>query len=64
MERAAAIDREIGYPFAWFFLMTHGYSVDPDVGRAITTGLREQRVRPPEGDARVLLHLDEARFFF
>jgi hypothetical protein len=62
MERAAAIDREIGYPFAWFFLMTHGFWVDPDVGQAIATGLSEQRVRLPERDARALLRWDEARY--
>jgi hypothetical protein len=53
MERADAIDREMGCPFAWFFLMAHGYWVDPDVGHAIAAGLREQRVRLPDRDARV-----------
>jgi len=64
MERAASIDREIGYPFAWFFLMTHGHWVDPDVGRAIAAALREQRVQLPERDARVLLRWDAGRYSF
>ncbi|MER9594140.1 hypothetical protein [Mesorhizobium sp. M0244] len=28
MERIEAIDAEMGLPFAWFFLMSHGYWVD------------------------------------
>jgi hypothetical protein len=55
MDGIEAIDREVGLPFAWFFLMTHGHWVDPDVGRAIAVGLRENRVRLPDHDAEVLL---------
>jgi hypothetical protein len=43
MDRIEAIDREIGLPFGWFFLMTHGHWVDPDVGQVIAVGLRAQR---------------------
>ena len=44
MDRIEAIDRELGLPFGWFFLMTHGHWVDPEVGQAIATR--------PEGAAR------------
>lgn len=55
MDRIEAIDREIGLPFGWFFLMTHGNWVDPDVGNAIAQGLKANRVRLPDCDAAVLL---------
>jgi hypothetical protein len=29
MEGVESIDAEVGLPFAWFFLMTHGHRVDP-----------------------------------
>lgn len=64
MDRIEAIDREMGCPFAWFFLMTHGNRVDPDVGDAIARGLREQRVRLPDHDAKVLLRWAEERYAF
>ncbi|WP_158816045.1 hypothetical protein [Methylocapsa sp. S129] len=64
MERVEAVDREIGLKFGWFFLMTHGNWVDPDVGHAIAAGLRAQRVRLPDRDAKVLLRWDDARYLF
>ena len=47
--RVFAIDRELGLPFSWFFLMTHGHWVEPEIGQTVAAGLREQRVR---GDHR------------
>jgi hypothetical protein len=35
--------------------MTHGHWVEAEIGQAIATGLREQRVRLPDNDAGVLL---------
>ncbi|RWO99790.1 hypothetical protein [Mesorhizobium sp.] len=64
MERTEAIDAEIGLPFAWFFLMTHGYFVDPDVGDAIAEGLRQGRVRLPARDAAVLLAWADKKYLF
>ena len=64
MEGVEAVDREIGLPFGWFFLMTHGYWIDADVGHAIAAGLRAQRVRLPDRDAKVLLRWDDARYIF
>lgn len=32
MDRVEAIDREFGVPFGWFFLMTRGNRVEPEVG--------------------------------
>ena len=64
MERIEAIDAEIGLPFAWFFLMTHGHWVDPDVGDAIAEGLRAGRVRLPDRDAAVLLDWAARRYLF
>lgn len=64
MDRIEAIDREVGLPFAWFFLMTHGNRVDPDVGEAIALGLREARVRLPDRDAKVLLRWADQRYGF
>ncbi|ESZ03160.1 hypothetical protein NKH89_13630 [Mesorhizobium sp. M0923] len=64
MARTEAIDAEIGLPFAWFFLMTHGYWVDPDVGEAIAEGLRQGRVRLPHRDAAVLLAWADRRYLF
>ncbi|MGX5806326.1 hypothetical protein ACWGS9_35065, partial [Bradyrhizobium sp. Arg314] len=34
MQRIEAVDAAVGLRFAWFFLMTHGYWVDPDIGDA------------------------------
>lgn len=47
MERIDEIDTEIGLPFAWFFLMTHGHWVDPNVGHAIAEDLRTVRCGNP-----------------
>ena len=64
MDRIEAVEREIGLPFGWFFLMTHGHWVDPDVGRAIAEGLKAQRVRLPDPDARVLLRWADRSYGF
>ncbi|WP_108523160.1 hypothetical protein [Bradyrhizobium algeriense] len=64
MDRIEAVDREVGLPFGWFFLMTHGHWVDPDVGLAIAQGLKAQRVRLPDGDARVLLRWADRTYGF
>lgn len=64
MECIEAIDTEVGLPFAWFFLMTHGHWVDPDVGHTIAEGLREGRVRLPDRDAMVLLDWSANRYLF
>ncbi|AEI04460.1 hypothetical protein with phosphopantetheine attachment site (plasmid) [Afipia carboxidovorans OM5] len=55
MDRIETIDRTMGLPFAWFFLMTHGNKVSPEVGRTIAEGLRAGRVRLPDDNAKVLL---------
>ncbi|APG15897.1 hypothetical protein ACVIW2_006425 [Bradyrhizobium huanghuaihaiense] len=64
MDRVEAIDREVGVPFGWFFLMTHGNRVAPEVGQAIAKGLRSQRVVLPDRDARVLLRWAERSYGF
>lgn len=64
MGRIEAIDREARLPFAWFFLMTHGNRVEPEVGEAIAQGLREARVRLPDQDAKVLLRWADERYGF
>ena len=64
MDRIEAVDREIGLPFGWFFLMTHGHWVDPDVGQAIAAGLRAQRIRVPDRDAAVLLRWADKSYGF
>lgn len=64
MERIEAIDAEVGLPFAWFFLMTHGHWVDPDVGDAIADGLRAGSVRLPDRDAAVLLAWADKKYLF
>ncbi|MCP1845790.1 hypothetical protein ACVIHI_008745 [Bradyrhizobium sp. USDA 4524] len=64
MDRVEAIDREAGVPFGWFFLMTHGNRVEPEVGQAIAKGLRDQRVVLPDRDARVLLRWAERSYGF
>lgn len=64
MGRIEAMDREIELPFGWFFLMTHGHWVDPDVGRTIAQGLKAQRVRLPDRDARVLLRWTDRTYGF
>ena len=64
MERIEAVDREVGLPFGWFFLMTHGHWVEPDVGLAIAEGLKAQRVRLPDADAAVLLRWAERTYGF
>ncbi|OBQ86444.1 hypothetical protein [Mesorhizobium sp. WSM3873] len=64
MERTEAIDAEVGLPFAWFFFLTHGHWVDPDVGDAIAEGLRQGRVRLPDRDAAVLLAWADKKYLF
>ena len=64
MDRIEALDREIGLPFGWFFLMTHGHWVAPEVGHAIAAGLRAQRVRLPDRDAQVLLRWADTPYGF
>lgn len=64
MESVESIDAEVGLPFAWFFLMTHGHWVDPDVGEAIANGLRARRVRLPDRDAAILLDWADKRYLF
>ncbi|MCO5066771.1 MAG: hypothetical protein M9924_20565 [Rhizobiaceae bacterium] len=64
MERIEAIDDAVGLPFGWFFLMTHGHWVDPDVGDAIAEGLRAGRVRLPDRDAAVLLGWAAQKYLF
>jgi hypothetical protein len=64
MDRIEAVDREIGLPFGWFFLMTHGHWVDPEIGLAIAQGLKAQRVRLPVPDARVLLRWADRSYGF
>jgi hypothetical protein len=64
MDRIDAVDREVGLPFGWFFLMTHGHWVDPDVGLAIAKGLKAQRVRLPDRDAAVLLRWADRTYGF
>ncbi|MFG1414437.1 hypothetical protein [Reyranella sp.] len=64
MDRTEAIDREVGLAFGWYFLMTHGNRVDPDVGDAIAQGLRDARVRLPDHDAKVLLRWADQRYGF
>ncbi|WP_189354280.1 hypothetical protein [Mesorhizobium sp. M2A.F.Ca.ET.039.01.1.1] len=57
-----AVHAEIGLPFAGFFLVTHGHSVDPGVGDAIAEGLRQGRVRLRDRDAAVLLASADRRY--
>jgi hypothetical protein len=64
MDRIEAVDREVDLPFGWFFLMTHGHWVDADVGHAIATGVKAQRVRLPDQDARVLLRWADRTYGF
>jgi hypothetical protein len=64
MERIEAIDGEVRLPFGWFFLMTHGHWVEPEVGFAIAEGLKAQRVRLPDADAAVLLRWAERTYGF
>lgn len=64
MDRTEAIDREVDLPFGWFFLMTHGHWVEPDVGHAIADGLKGQRIRLPGSDAAVLLRWAERTYGF
>jgi hypothetical protein len=64
MDRIEAVDLEVGLPFGWFFLMTHGHWVDPDVGLAIAQGLNAQRVRLSDPDARVLLRWADRPYGF
>lgn len=64
MDRIESVDREVGLPFGWFFLMTHGRWVEPDVGLAIAEGLKAQRVRLPDPDARVLLRWADRSYGF
>jgi hypothetical protein len=59
---ASRIDDD--YWRGWVFLMTRGHSVEAGIGRAIAAGQREQRARPPDRDARVLLRWTDKPFEF
>lgn len=64
MDRIETIDRELGLPFGWFFFMTHGHWVEPEIGQALVTGLREGRIHLPDRDARVLLRWADKPYGF
>jgi hypothetical protein len=64
MDRIEAIDRELGLPFGWFFLMTHGHWVEPEIGQAPSAGLREGRIHLPDRDVRVLLRWADKPYGF
>ena len=64
MDRIEAIDRELGLPFGWFFLITHGHWVEPEIGQALAAGLREGRIHLPDRDARVLLRWADKPYGF
>lgn len=64
MDRIEAIDGELGLPLGWFFLMTHGHWVEPDIGHAIAEGLKAQRIRLPDPDAAALLRWAERTYGF
>lgn len=64
MDRIEQIDQELGLPFSWFFLMTHGNWVEREVGEMIAEGIRQQRVRLPQGDERVLLRWVDRQYSF
>jgi hypothetical protein len=64
LDRIEALDREVGLPFGWFFLMTHGHWVAPEVGDAIATALRDQRVGLPDRDAQALLRWADKSYGF
>ena len=64
LERCEVIDREVGLPFGWFFLMIQGHWVDQGVGQAIAQGARARRVRLPDPDERVLLRWAERPYGF
>jgi len=64
MDRVEAIDCEVGVPFGWSFLVTHGNRVEPEVGQAIVKGLRDERVILPDRDAPVLLRWAERPYGF
>jgi hypothetical protein len=64
MDCIEAIDRELGLPFGWFFLMTHGHWVEAEIGQAIAAELQDQRVRLPDHDARVLLRWADKPYGF
>jgi hypothetical protein len=46
MGRMDAIDRELGLPFGWVFLMTHGHWVKAEIGQAIRDRAA-RAARPP-----------------
>jgi hypothetical protein len=64
MDRIEAVDRELGLPFGWFFLMTHGHWVEAEIGQALAAGLREGRICLPDRDARVLLRWADKPYGF
>jgi hypothetical protein len=64
LDRIEALDREVGLPFGWFFLMTHGHWVAPEGGDAIATALRDQRVRLPDRDSQALLRWADKPYGF
>ena len=64
LERCDVIDREVGLPLGWFFLMIQGHWVDQGVGQAIAQGVRAHCVRLPDPDERVLLGWAERPYGF
>jgi hypothetical protein len=44
--------------------MTHGHWVEAEIGQAVAAGLRDERVRLPDDDARVLLRWADKSYGF
>ncbi|MCX7086943.1 MAG: hypothetical protein NTV00_02695 [Methylococcales bacterium] len=50
----ARFDRQVGYPFAWFFYMLKGKLVSPQSGAAVFKDISKEFAYLPERDAAVL----------
>ena len=64
MAEVERFDTQTGYPFSWYFYMLHDNRVAPSVGRVLARGLREGRIRLPEGDEAVLMQWDKRPYVF
>lgn len=55
MESLAQFDKQVGYPFAWFFYMLHGNRISHSAGGVIANAIKDGLLNFPGHDKDVLL---------
>ena len=64
MEQLQEFDKQVGYPFGWYFYMLHSKRVMPSAGGVIANAVKEGLLRLPACDEAVLLRWRETQYGF